>query len=165
MNNKSTFDVLWLLVISEHKLLCRAFQNLDPGQTARICLSAYWNPFHTVLGVLREGKGTTEDEMVGWHQQLDRHEFDQAPGDGDGQGNLACYSPWGCKESDMTEQLNWTELILKSRLHHFLPCLCNYIHDLIYNMATFQLLFTFADEYKVLGVILGKHWAFNKWLL
>ena len=58
-----------------------------------------------------------------------------------------------------------TELILKSRLHHFLPCLCNYIHDLIYNMATFQLLFTFADEYKVLAVILGKHWAFNKWLL
>ena len=44
--------------------------------------------------------------MVGWHHQLDGHEFEQAPGVGDGQGNLACYSPWGCKESDTTEQLN-----------------------------------------------------------
>ena len=51
-------------------------------------------------------KATTEDEMVGWHHQLNGHEFEQAPGDGDGQGNLACCSPWGHKESDMTEQLN-----------------------------------------------------------
>ena len=48
----------------------------------------------------------TEDEMVGWHHWLDGHEFEQAAGVGDGQGGLACYSPWGCKESDMTEQLN-----------------------------------------------------------
>ena len=48
-------------------------------------------------------KGTTEDEMVGWHHQLEGHEFEQAPGVGDGQGGLACCSPWGCKESDMTE--------------------------------------------------------------
>ena len=48
----------------------------------------------------------TEDEMVGWHHQLNGHEFEQAPGDGEGQGSLACYGPWGCKESDMTEQLN-----------------------------------------------------------
>ena len=48
----------------------------------------------------------TEDEMVGWHQQLHGHEFEQAPGDGEGQGSLACCSPWGHKESDMTEQLN-----------------------------------------------------------
>ena len=51
-------------------------------------------------------KATTEDEMVGWHHQLNGHEFEQAPGDGDGQGNLVCYSPWGHKESDTTEQLN-----------------------------------------------------------
>ena len=50
----------------------------------------------------------TEDEMVGWHHQLDGHEFEQAPGVGDGQGRLACSSPWGCKESDTTEWLNWT---------------------------------------------------------
>ena len=48
----------------------------------------------------------TEDEMVGWHHQLDGHEFEQALGVGDGQGSLVCCSPWGCKESDMTEQLN-----------------------------------------------------------
>ena len=48
----------------------------------------------------------TEDEMVGWHHQLDGLEFEQALGDGDGQGSLLCYSPWGHKESDMTEQLN-----------------------------------------------------------
>ena len=51
-------------------------------------------------------KGTTENEMVGWHHQLNGHEFEQAPGDGEGQGSLASYSPWGGKESDMTEQLS-----------------------------------------------------------
>ena len=51
-------------------------------------------------------KGTTEDEMVGWHHQLNGHEFELTPGVGDGQGALACYSPWGRKESDMTEPLN-----------------------------------------------------------
>ena len=47
--------------------------------------------------------GTTENEMVGWHQQLNGHEFEQAPGVGDGQGGLACGSPWGRKEVDSTE--------------------------------------------------------------
>ena len=45
----------------------------------------------------------TEDEMVGWHNQLNRKEFDQVLRVGDGQGSLVCCSPWGCKESDMTE--------------------------------------------------------------
>ena len=58
----------------------------------------------------QEGKGITEDEMVGWHHQLNVHEFEQAPGVGDGQGSLACCSPWGHKELDTTEQVNWTEL-------------------------------------------------------
>ena len=58
-----------------------------------------------------EEKGTTEDEVVGWHHRLNGHEFEQVPGVGDGQGNLACYSLWGHKESDMTEWLNWTELM------------------------------------------------------
>ena len=48
----------------------------------------------------------TEDEMVGWHHQFKGHEFEQTPGDSKGQGSLACSSPWGCKESDRTEQLN-----------------------------------------------------------
>ena len=56
-----------------------------------------------------EEKGTTEDEMVGWHHRINGHEFEQAPGVDDGQGGLACCSPWGRKESDTTEQLNWTD--------------------------------------------------------
>ena len=48
----------------------------------------------------------TEDKMVRGHHQLNRHEFEQVPGDSEGQGSLACCSPWGCKESDMTERLN-----------------------------------------------------------
>ena len=54
----------------------------------------------------QEEKGTTEHEMVGWHHQLGGHEFEQALGDGDGQGGLACCGSRGCKESDVTEQLN-----------------------------------------------------------
>ena len=54
----------------------------------------------------RQEKGMTEDEMVEWHYQLNGYEFEQAPGDGEGQGSLACCSPWGRKESDMTERLN-----------------------------------------------------------
>ena len=56
-----------------------------------------------------EEKGTTEDEMVGRHHRLDGHESEQAPGVGDGQGGLASCSPWGHKESDTTEWLNWTQ--------------------------------------------------------
>ena len=56
-----------------------------------------------------EEKGTTEDEMVGWHHRLNGHQFEQAPGVGDGQGRLVYCSTWDCKESDMTEQLNWTK--------------------------------------------------------
>ena len=48
----------------------------------------------------------TEDDMVGWHHQLNEHESEQTSGVGDGQGGLVCCSPWGCKELDMTEQLN-----------------------------------------------------------
>ena len=53
-----------------------------------------------------EEKGTTEDETVGWHHQLNGHEFEQTPGDGEGQGSLECCSPWGRKEPDTTERLN-----------------------------------------------------------
>ena len=60
----------------------------------------------------QEEKGTTEDEMVQWHYWLDGHEFERVLGYGDGQGRLDCYSPWDGNELDMTEWLNWTELIL-----------------------------------------------------
>ena len=54
----------------------------------------------------QEEKGMTEDEMIGWHHWLDGHDFGQALGDGEGQGSLACCSPWGHKELDTTERLN-----------------------------------------------------------
>ena len=58
----------------------------------------------------QEEKGTTEDEKAGWHHWLDGHESEWTPGVGDGQRGLACCDSWGRKESDTTEQLNWTEL-------------------------------------------------------
>ena len=58
----------------------------------------------------QEEKVTTEDEMAGWHHQLDGREFDWTPGVGDGQEGLTCHDSWGRRESDTTERLNWTEL-------------------------------------------------------
>ena len=64
----------------------------------------------------QEEKGMIEDEMVGWHHRLDGHEFEQAPGLGDGQGSLACCSPWGCRvRHDWANELNWGFI--------WLPCL------------------------------------------
>ena len=66
----------------------------------------------------QEEKGTTEDEMVGWHHQLNGHGFGWIPGVGDGQGSLACCGSWGRKESDTTEWMNWTERnSISSRLY------------------------------------------------
>ena len=67
----------------------------------------------------QEEKGTTVDETVGWHHWLNGHEFEQAPGVGDGQGSLVCCSLWGCKESHTTEELNWTELMLMCGVYFF----------------------------------------------
>ena len=60
----------------------------------------------------QEEKGTTEDEMAGWHHWLDGREFEWTPGVGNGQAGLACCDSWGRKESDMTERLNWTDSII-----------------------------------------------------
>ena len=79
----------------------------------------------------QEEKGTTEDEMAGCHHRLDGREFGWTPGVGDGQGGLACCDSWVCKESDMTERLNWIELIYqatngifhRARTNHFTVCM------------------------------------------
>ena len=69
-----------------------------------------------MLGKIEGGRRRKwEDEMVGWHHQLDGHEFEQAPGSGDGQGGLMCCSPWGHKELDTTEQMNWADFLFKVR--------------------------------------------------
>ena len=64
----------------------------------------------------QEEKGTTEDEMAGWHHGLDGHESEWTPGVGDGQGGLGCCDSWGQKESDTTEWLNWTESVKLAKL-------------------------------------------------
>ena len=60
----------------------------------------------------QEEKGTTEDKMVGWNYQLNGHEFEQALGDGEGQGSLACCRPWNCRDSYMTDRLNNSDMLL-----------------------------------------------------
>ena len=76
----------------------------------------------------QDRKGMTEDEMVGWHHWLNGQEFDLALGDGEGQGNLACCSPWGRKELDTTEWLNGMtmpyQVLLRLHLTHTIACLC-----------------------------------------
>ena len=71
-----------------------------------------WKDLDTGKVCEQEEKGTSEDEMVGWHHPFIGHEFVWTPGVGDGQGDLACCDSWGHKESDTTERLNWTELKL-----------------------------------------------------
>ena len=88
----------------------------------------------------QEGKGTTEDEMVEWHHRLDGHEFEEAPGVGDGQESLACCSPRGRRESDMTDQLNWTDDDLKFMVQS---------HKLLlykFNITCLWCLFQFSDH-------------------
>jgi len=79
----------------------------------------------------QEEKGTTADEMAGWHHWLDGHESEWTPGVGDGQGGLACCHSWGLKESDTTEPLNWTELKEKKVLLSV-----QFSHSIMSNSAT-----------------------------
>ena len=77
----------------------------------------------------QEEKGTTDDKMVGWHHRLNGHGFEWTPGVGDGQGGLACCSSWGHKESDTTEQLNWTDTYFSFEYQAQLQinCLINFL--------------------------------------
>ena len=92
----------------------------------------------------QEEKGTTEDEMVGWHHRLNWHGFGWAPGVGGGQGGLACYSSWSLKESDTTEPLNWTELtsslcikVLEGIFFQYKADSSKYTENLFHSLATF----------------------------
>ena len=82
----------------------------NPNSLATWCEElTHWKRLWCWEGLGAGGEGTTEDEMAGWHHWLDGHEFEWTLGVGDGRGDLACCDSWGCKESDMTEWLNWTE--------------------------------------------------------
>ena len=87
-------DQSWVFIVKSWMKSWLIWKDLDAGRD--------WG---------QEEKGTTEDEMVGWHHRLNGHGFGWTQGVGDGQGGLVCCSSWGCKESaDMTERLSWTEL-------------------------------------------------------
>ena len=105
----------------------------------------------------QEEKGMTEDEMIGWHHWLNEHEFEQAPGVGDGQRSLACCSPWGHKESDTTEWLNWTETPKLRKDDQFLFKIYRVSH---YLWCLFHLLCHITSFNKhLLNVYFVSHWA------
>ena len=97
----------------------------------------------------QEEKGTTEDEMAGWHHRLDGHEFEWTLGVGDGQGGLACCDSWGRKESDTTEWLNWTEL--KFEVKNYITSLLTYKVFLNFPLYWFCL---FATHLHFINIIL-----------
>ena len=76
---------------------------------------------------LKAGEGMTENKIVGWHHQLDGYEFEHAPEVGDGQGNLVSYSPWGCKELEMTEWLNWPGRMKENCIHLYIMHVLNFL--------------------------------------
>ena len=88
----------------------------------------------------QEEKGTTKDEMVGWHHPLDGREFEWTPGVGDGQGDLACCDSWGRKESDTTEWLNWTELNYSMDLDLCIQQLLSTLFEILYTYSFFFLI-------------------------
>ena len=117
----------WIVVLKktlENLLDCKEVKPVNPkenqswlfiGRTEAEAEAPILWPFDAKSWLIRkddgkywrqEEKGMTEDEMVGWHHWLNEYEFEQALGDGKGQGSLACCSSWGCKESDTTERLN-----------------------------------------------------------
>ena len=131
MSSQLVFPQLFLLLIcSSHltkvwmlhlvDIFLMPLQGAPPSHFVPLETPVLWPP-HAKSWLIRkdsdagrdwgqEEKGTTEDEMAGWHHQLNGPEFGWTLGVGDGQGGLACCNSWGRKESDTTEWLNWTEL-------------------------------------------------------
>ena len=118
----------------------------------------------------QEEKGVTEDEMVGWHHRHNRHDFEKALGDGKGHGSLVCFSPWGHKEWDRTERLNWTELLTPTQVSEFdlMPSPCQpprgTISELYIPSAHFQIRWWLEGDGDHRGlahcvVATWRHWA------
>ena len=99
-----------------HSWLCRSQQVNAGSFSCHVLGMGLWQQLHAKSRLIgkdpdarndrEQEEGVTADEMVGWHHQLHGHEFEQTPGGGEGQGSLACCSPWGRKELDTTERLN-----------------------------------------------------------
>ena len=107
--------------------------------------------------------GTTEDEMAGWHHWLDGRESGWTPGVGDGQRGLACFDSWDRKESDTTEQLNWTECIYINPnlpVHPILSSLSPHVHSLCLHLYI-KKIFNFAHSFiNVLFLYVDSHLCF-----
>ena len=110
----------------------------------------------------QEEKGTTEDEMAGWHHQLNGHRFEWTPGDGDGQGGLACCNSWGCRvEHNWATELNWTEWLMMLNILScaYLPsiniCLLDEVFDYFLLLAHFLIgwFIFFIWIFRVLNII------------
>ena len=109
-----------------------------------------------------EEKGTTEDEMAGWHHWLDGHEFEWSPGVGDGQGGLVCCDSWHRKELDTTERLNWTELnfiatsgtCYRKYYSNLFHCILKHKKMLCYSELVFNSFFIFTNKQKNLDPFL-----------
>ena len=100
----------------------------------------------------QEEKGTTEDERVGWHHWLDGRGFGWTPGVGDGQGGLVCCGSWGCKESDTTDWMNWTES-LDAKIVGLLCWETGYLHS--FKVSPHKILVDYKEKIVT--------WAANIW--
>ena len=110
----------------------------------------------------QEEKGMTEDETVGWHHQLNGHEFEQAPGVDDGQESLACCSPRGNEELDMTEQLNWTEKksdkkIITGRPHFIALQILHFFN--LFDLCLCVTFWSFSRYFKPFHTCYGDLWS------
>ena len=110
-------------------------------------------------------KGTTEDEMAGWHHRLNGHEFEWTPGVGDGQGGLACCNSWGRKELDTTGTLNWTELLWREStvLYFVISQVCDldqftYQHKICFFISKTVIIICISEDclWELIEIFLGK---------
>ena len=97
-------------------------------------------------GLGQEEKGTTDDEMAGWHHWLDGRESQWTPGVGDRQGDLECCNSWGRKESDTTEQLIWSDLIVLYALIIIIPALLSFLSTSIQNTGILSFFSLLSEE-------------------
>ena len=127
LQSKGLSRVLWTARISNNPILRKSIPDIHWRTDAEAEAPILWSPYGEDWFIEKdpdagedwgqEEKVVTENDLVGWYHQLNGHESEQTPGDSEGQGSLACCSPWGCKESDTTEWLNWTASVISESWH------------------------------------------------